>query len=100
MKTNPEQQKPTPGKQASVLRQQLQAAAIDGSSPRLMKALALAAKIAEEEEKGMPDFIKEKIEQKDDKPAEEKKEDKKAAEKVAEKKDDKKASHGFDLSAE
>jgi len=109
MTPNPEQMPPSAGRQASALRAQLQAAAINGSSSRLVKALALAAKIAEEEEKGMPDFIKEKIEDK-------KKEDKKAGEVPeafkknwdkgeGEEEEDKeapngkKASHGFNLSA-
>lgn len=111
MKVNPEPKSPSPGKQAAALQRQLQAAVIEGASPRVLKALALAARVAEEDEK--PDFLKEKEEKKDDKKAgemppqfkenaEKKKEEAegKKDDKEEKKDDGKKASHRFNLYSE
>ena len=96
IKPNPEPEKPSPGKQAAAkLRRQLEAAVLAGANQKTLKAMALAAKVAEEEgekkedEKKageMPDFIKEKMDEKKD----DKKDEKKAAD-DKDKKDEKKA---------
>jgi hypothetical protein len=105
MKTNPEQMPPQAGRQASVLRRQLEAAAINGTSPRLLKALALAAKIAEEEESKQagevpPEFLEQqKGKGEGEKKEEEGKPEEKKENPFAEKPEEKKA-HGFNLSAE
>jgi hypothetical protein len=97
IKVNPEPEAPSAGKQAAAtLRRQLQAAVLAGANQKTLKAMALAAKVAEEEgEKKeddkkageMPDFIQKKIdEKKDEKPEEKKAADEKKDEKVEEKK--------------
>lgn len=91
-KVTPEPAAPTSGKQAADLRRALQAAVIEGASPRLVKALALAAKVAEEDEGG-----DEEVEEEEEVSA------KKAAEEEVEEEVEvetkKKASHGFNLFA-